>query len=64
MAEDLRRSIIIQPEDEKTIQQIMAELGVSRSAAIRLILRDWKRNNDRFTVTERGRQLLNSQNNK
>lgn len=64
MADDLRRSIIIQPEDEQTIRQIMEELGISRSAAIRLIVRDWKRTNDRYSITERGRQLLGSDSSK
>lgn len=59
----IRRSITIEPEDERTVQQLMNELGISRSAAIRIIIRNWKRENDRFALTNKGHQAINGANN-
>ncbi len=64
MDKTIRKSIAFQAEDEQTVAQLMKELGIGRSAAIRLILRDWKRNNDRYSITESGRHLLNSETDK
>ena len=43
MSELIRRNVTLTPEDYTTVRQHAQEWGQSFSAALRLIIREWKR---------------------
>lgn len=60
MGKIIRRSIAFEQVDEEIVSQLRKQLGISRSAAVRLILRDWKGEHDRYVITDKGRQAINN----